>query len=548
MLLEVTAWPNDPEGPKAKIIEVLGPSGDPDTETAAILAEYGAPGPFPEAIRRAARRLERKLSPEERAGRLDLTGEICFTIDPPDARDFDDALGLTEDPDGSLTVDVHIADVGHYVKPGSELDLEARDRSTSIYLPERVIPMLPEEISNDACSLRPEEDRLAKTVRLRFAPDGERLDYSIHRTLIRSRRRFAYGEVRDLLAGRDGRGASPGDDLGAKLFRLHDLAMILRQKRLDRGSIELNLTEYRVVIDAEGRAETLEKVEHDSSHQLVEEYMLAANAALAEWAAANGLPALHRQHPPPKEERVKELADYLTACGYPFKPPFRRDRLMAVVEKAAGRPEEHAVNLMILKSFQQASYSPDPDIGHFALDFPRYMHFTSPIRRYPDLQLHQMLDLAFAAGREGAHKLPKKLRRLIRTGEDLEKLGGHCSSRERRAMRIEEEVKEFRRLELLSRADGREFPAVVTSVRKFGVFVEISGYFVEGLLSRTDLAGKGRSTREELPPPARGRSAGASRPRLAGDPGFHIGQAVKVRLIQADLATRRCQLEFLGDA
>ena len=548
VLLDILSWPSDPEGAKAMIIEVLGPSGDPDAETAAILAKNEAPGPFPAEILAATRKIKRGLPAADLASRLDLTGDVVCTIDPADARDFDDALSIRPDKDGGFVVDVHIADVAHYAPPGSALDREARERSTSIYLPERVIPMLPEELANDICSLRPNEVRPAKTARLHFDRDANRTGCSIHRSLIRSRRRFAYEEVRDLILHPGLADAFPDKDVLESLFLLHDLAARLREKRFANDAIELDLAEYRVVIDAEGRAERMAEVEHDFSHQLVEEFMLAANRAVAEWAAHNGLPALHRQHPEPKAERVEELAEYLTASGYPFKPPFSRKKLMAVIAKAKGKPEEHAINLMILKSFQQAVYGPDPDVGHFALNFPKYMHFTSPIRRYPDLYLHQALDFAFANGAEGANKLPKRLHRLVQPRDDLEDLGHHVSGRERRAMRIEGEVKDFRRLELLSRAADREYDAVVTGVRKFGIFVEVAGFFVESLIPRADLARRGFSAREELPPAAtgQGRKAKAKRPRLAGDPGFHIGQVVRVRIGRVDLAARRCELEFLG--
>ncbi|MCC8167094.1 MAG: RNB domain-containing ribonuclease [Planctomycetes bacterium] len=547
VLIEVLAWPLSQGGARAVIVEVLGPSGDPDTETAAILAENGAPGPFPEEVVHEARRLERDLTPAELAGRLDCTGDLTCTIDPVDARDFDDALGLRVDADGNYIVDVHIADVAHYVTPKSILDEEARDRSTSIYLPERVIPMLPEEISNDICSLRPLEVRPAKTVRLKYTPEGDRVGYTIHRSVIRSSHRFAYEEVRDLITHPALADAFPDQDLMAMVRKLYDLAMTLRKRRLSGGAVELNLPEFRVVIDAEGKAVDMVKVEHDFSHQLVEEFMLAANRAVAEWAASNGLPALHRQHPAPKEERVLELAEYLNASGYPFKPPLTRKKLNKVIEKAAGKPEEHAINLMILKSFQQAVYGPDADIGHFALNFTKYMHFTSPIRRYPDLYLHQMLDRAFAEGAEKANKLPKKLRKLVQADENLETLGHHTSGRERRAMRIEEEVKDFRRLELLSHAVGQEFEGVVTGIKRFGIFVEISGYYVESLIHKTVLAKKGFSTREELPPPAAGtKKKPAKRERLAGDPGFHIGQVIRVKVRKVDLAARQCDLDFLG--
>ncbi len=548
VLLEVVSWPSSPEGPRAMIIEVLGASGDPDTETAAILAENNAPGPFPPEVLNETRKLRRDISILDRETRLDLTDEIVCTIDPADARDFDDALSIKPDGEGGFFVDAHIADVAHYVPHGSLLDAEARERSTSIYLPERVIPMLPEELSNDMCSLRPNEERPAKTVRLHFDADANRDKCSIHRSLICSRKRFTYEEVRDLVLHPGLADAFPEKDVLDAVLNLHDLAMRLRKKRLANDAVELNLVEFRVVIDSEGHAERMEEVEHDFSHQLVEEFMLAANRAVAEWAAANGLPSLHRQHPAPKEERLEELAEFLTASGYAFKPPYSRKKLMSVVAKAKGRPEEHAINLMILKSFQQAVYGPDPDIGHFALNFPKYMHFTSPIRRYPDLYLHQMLDAAFAVGAEKANKLPKRLHKPVLPMDNLEQLGIHASERERRAMRIEEEVKDFRRLELLSRSPDRDFDAIVTGVKKFGIFVEIRDFLVESMIPRADLARLGYSTREELPPLAAGSGKKTKRKarHLAGDPGFHIGQTVRVRVRKIDLAARQCELEFLG--
>jgi ribonuclease R len=546
VLMEVVSWPASPEGPRARIVEILGPAGDPDTETASILAGYNAPGPFPPEVLQAARTLARSGKVDLTTGRLDLTGAVTLTIDPVDARDFDDALSISPGKNGVMIVDVHIADVSHYVQPGTPLDLEARERATSIYLPERVLPMLPEELSNDVCSLRPGEVRPVKTVRLHFDAKGNRTSYSIHRSLIRSRHRFTYEEVRDLLnqpsLGRD----FPDPEVWESLQALHELASRIREKRLAHDTVELNLAEYRVVIDAHGLAQGLEAVEHDFSHQLVEEFMLAANRAVAEWAAANGLPVLHRQHPSPKEDRLAELSEYLTASGYVFKPPFNRHKLVKVVAAARGTPEEHAINLMILKSFQQAVYGPDPDIGHFALVFSKYLHFTSPIRRYPDLHLHQMLDRAFTEA--GSERLPKRLSHLVQAGEDLAKLGQHTSARERRAMRIEEEVKEFRRLELLSRATNRDYQAVVTGVKKFGVFVEVAGFFVESLLPRVDLARHGFSTRLELPPLAvkDGKKPKKERRVFAGDPGFHIGQTVRVRVKKIDLSSRRLELDFLG--
>lgn len=541
ILLEVTRWPGEGGDPSGRIVEVLGPAGEPDTETAAILAHYMAPGPFPDEVKAEVRNLRRNLTEEEEASRLDLTDLLTFTIDPVDARDFDDALSYQERDDGVIVIGVHIADVSHFVKPGSDLDREAQDRSTSIYLPGRVIPMLPEELSNDLCSLRPEEDHLTKTVFLHFDKDGNRLKYEIHRSIIHSKKRFAYEEVYALLTQPEAAEAFEDKEILKAVQGLHRVAQQLRERRLSKGGLELNMPEFRVVIGDDGYAEDIVHVEHDSSHQLVEDFMLAANVALAEWCEFNGMPVLYRAHAAPSEENVEELAEFLTASGYPFKAPLERHRLSKVIEDVHGKPEEHAINLAILKSFMQAVYSHDPVTGHFALNFTDYMHFTSPIRRYPDLQLHQQLDSVFS---EGAHKLPRKLRKHPnRAGQALEKLGLHTSGMERKAMKIEEAVKDFRRLELLSRHEQREFKAVVTGVRKFGIFVEIENYFVEGMIPRRMLEAKGFSTREEIP-----RQMKKAKRRHANriKPGFHLGQQIMVRITEIDLPNRICEMEFLG--
>ncbi len=550
VLLEITRWPGETDEPEGRVLEDLGPAGEPDTETAAILASYDAPGPFPEPVKREVANLARAASPSTGDERLDLADAVTVTIDPEDARDFDDALSLEAKPDGRLVLGVHIADVSWFVKPDTRLDEEARDRATSIYLPERVIPMLPEELSNDLCSLRPDEAHLTKSVFLHYDGDGKRTNYTIHRSRIRSQRRFTYEEVAHLLAPEDEKRAPTPDEESLRgreapavleaLQGLHRLSRQLRKDRLGSGALELHLPEFRLILDEEGHAEGLEEVPHDYSHQLVEEFMLAANVALAEWCAANGVPALHRIHEPPDEEQFEELAEFLTACGYPFKRPYKRERLKAILEQARGRPEEHAINLAILRSFKQAVYGPQHDIGHFALDFAHYMHFTSPIRRYPDLHLHQMLDRSFS---DGAHKLPKRLRQPPRVSHNvLDQLGSHASQRERRAMKIEEGVKDFRRLEFLSRQEQREFKAVVTGIRKFGIFVEIEDYFVEGMIPRWMLARAGFAAREEAP----GTPGKPTRRQAKARPGFHLGQEVEVRITKIDLAARLCEMEFLG--
>ncbi len=536
VILDTTRFPGESEQPAGKIVEILGPAGEPDTETAAILASYKAPGPFPQEVKDEVRHLAASNPMKERKGRLDLTKLITVTIDPDTARDFDDALSIEVNERGNFVVGVHIADVSHFVSVGTELNEEARDRSTSIYLPGRVIPMLPEELSNDLCSLRPDEDRFSKTVFIEYSPEGKRLAYHIHRSTIHSRRRMTYNEVKVLLSDESKAEDFEDQELLLRLRHLNTLAQILRKQRMDNGSLELNMQEYYIIIDEEGNASGMALSEHDFSHELVEEFMLAANCCVAEWAHENGLPVLHRVHDAPDEESTMELADFLNASGYVFKPPFKRERLQQVIDKAHNKPEEHSINLAILKSFKQAVYAPNSDLGHFALNFPHYLHFTSPIRRYPDLQLHQMLDSVFS---ESGDKLPKKLKKASKPGgKKLENLGLHCSGLERRAMKIEEAVKDFRRLELLQKSDEREFMAVVTGIRKFGVFVEIENYFVEGMLPRWMIEKKGYSTREVTPNAKKSKHG-------KNAPGFHLGQEVRVRITQINLSARTCEMELV---
>ncbi|MHC4886503.1 MAG: ribonuclease R [Planctomycetota bacterium] len=551
VLIEVLEWPEPGKRGRGFIIERLGPAGDPDTETAAILATHDAPGPFSDEVMEEVHALSAGISPEERAQRLDLTELITFTIDPETARDFDDAISLERDQDGYV-LGVHIADVSHYIKPGSALDREALERSTSIYLPSRVIPMIPPELSNDLCSLRPQEERPALSVFLRIDKDGAIGSSWCHRSIIFSRRRMTYREVYDLLENDNLADGFEDKELLSRLRSLRTLAATLRKLRNKRGAIELIIPEYKVNVDDEGKAVGMEKVEHDFSHQMVEECMLAANVALATLAANHALPILYRTHDAPDEEDMKELSVFLTDCGYPFKLPFSRPKLNKVLLKVQGSLEEHAVNLAVLRAMQQAVYSPDLR-EHYALAYERYTHFTSPIRRYPDLHLHQILKALFP---EGEHKLPStfKVQALRERSGDLNRLGMHTSGRERRAMKIEEAVKDLRRLELLAQAKKKIHRAIITGIVKFGVFVELADYYVDGLLHRTELAKQGIRLVEVLPSesgeerPARkpGKQRNLYQKNRLNEVGVHLGQQILVAVRAVNLAERKCELEYIG--
>ena len=534
VILETTVFPDNVHDPKGRVIEILGPAGAPETEIAAILAGFDAPGEFPEEVKHEVYRLGDSNPFEDKSNRLDLTDIITITIDPESARDFDDALSITRNDDNTYRVGIHIADVSHFVPAGGIIDQEARDRSTSVYLPGRVIPMLPEELSNNLCSLRPDEERFTKSVFIDYTATGEITGYKIYRSVIKSSRRMTYPEVKHLLSDNEAAANFQDKDILHALEDLNALARTLRQNRLKNGSIELNMTEYIILFNNADEVTGMEPVENDFSHQLVEEFMLAANVCVARWCHENGLPVLHRIHEAPKEEALEELAEFLTSSGYPFKPPLRRERLQAIINTVHDKPEEHSINLSILKSFQQAVYSPDSTIGHFALNFPHYLHFTSPIRRYPDLYLHQSLDKMFA---DKSNKLPNRSSHHIDTNpKDLILLGNHTSGMERRAMKIEESVKDFRKLQLLQKSEETEFEAVVTGIRKFGIFVEIKDYFVESLIPRQMVEKLGYTTREVTP--------NSKKKHPKGRRGFHLGQQVHVRLKKIDLASRNCELQL----
>jgi ribonuclease R len=542
VLLEMIRWPERGAEGSGRILERLGPAGAPDTEVAAILANYEAPGPFPEEVLEEVRALTPGIPEAEREARLDLTGTVTFTIDPADARDYDDAISVERVQDG-YRLGVHIADVSHYVFPGTKLDDEAKERSTSIYLPERVIPMLPEELSNDACSLRPDEDRPALSVFMDVDADGKVTSSRIGRSVIRSHKRFSYEEAYTLLEDDAEAEAFEDKEVLSALRMLRTVAGRMRTRRFEEGSVELDLPEYRVLIDENDEAVGMQLVEHDFSHQMIEDCMLAANVEVARYAARHTLPILYRVHDQPTDEDIESMIEFLQAYGYGIRRPFSRKRLNQVLRQAAGRPEAHAVNLAVLKSMQQAVYSADLR-EHFALAFERYTHFTSPIRRYPDLHLHQVLKSLFPEGEPWLPGRPKLGNRARGSSPDLHLLGTHTSARERRAMKIENEVKDLRRIELLAKSEKTVHKAVVTGIHRFGVFVELEDYFVDSLLAADELRRHGLEPVEVMPEGTSKKKKGKRRQQPEG---FHLGQEVLVRVVQIDMPGRSVEVEYAGD-
>jgi ribonuclease R len=437
-------------------------------DTLSIMREFNLPDRFPIDAMDTAR-AQADLFDESIGDRLDLTNETIVTIDPKDARDFDDAISLERLEKGHWKLGVHIADVSHFVPPGSPLDVEARDRATSVYLPDRVIPMIPELISNGLASLQPDKIRYAKTAFIEFTADGAPVATELHSTAIKSKRRFTYQEVDEFLAAPNRWKAKLATGVFALLGRMHELAMILRRRRLDGGAIELTLPEIKIELDKKGRVSGAHVTENTESHQIIEEFMLAANQAVAEYLNERELNFLRRVHSPPDPRKLVALTDFVRELGFECESLESRFETKRIVEQAKGDPRERAIHYAVLRSMQKAVYSPQEE-GHFALNSNHYCHFTSPIRRYPDLVIHRMLD---------------SLLRGTRPADDFDRmalLGGHCSDREQRAEAAERELIKVKLLTFMADHMGERLEAVITGVEDFGLFVQGIELPAEGLI------------------------------------------------------------------
>lgn len=469
VVVEMVRFPSPLYDGEGVIVEVLGPRGKPGVDTLSILREYSLVEPFAEDALEDARRQAEKFEERVPESRTDYTKTTVVTIDPEDARDFDDAISLERLENGHWLLGVHIADVSHFVRPRSPLDREARGRATSVYLPDRVIPMLPEVISNGLASLQPGKVRLTKTALMEFDETGLRVAVTLQNSAIKSTKRLIYEEVDAFIADPE----SWRKKLGAKVFSLlenmRELAKTLRARRIKRGSLELNMPEVKIDLDKNGRVSGAHVVENTESHQIIEEFMLSANEAVAETFERKGWPFIRRVHQSPSPHKLKALTSFVRELGYRTESLESRFELQKLLNAAANRPDRHAVNFATLRSLQRAVYSPAEE-GHYALASDCYCHFTSPIRRYPDLTVHRLVD-ALLIG-------PKPKRDL----DELYVLAQHCSDREQRAEAAERELTKLKLLAYMSERIGEEMEAIVTGVESFGLFVQGTQLPAEGLL------------------------------------------------------------------
>ncbi len=477
VVIEMLRFPSqDDFRGEAVITEVLGPRGQPGVDTQSIIREFGLPDGFGEDVLQEAREAAAAFDEADLDGRDDYTADTVITIDPPDAHDFDDAISLTQDARSKhWQLTVHIADVSHFMPPGTLLDRDARMRGTSVYLPQRVLPMVPELISNGLASLQQDRVRYVKTVRIDYTPAGQRTRVEFGNGAIRVKKRFTYDEVTDLLerveAHGPARATGPGvdEDMVHMLLRMRELALLLRKRRKKRGSLELEMPEVSLEYDDEGKVSGGHFARHDVSHKVIEEFMLAANTAVAEKLGELGIPFLRRVHPAPEPSKLEAFREFARSLGYKLEKQVDRFTLQKVLEQAAERPDATAVHYALLRSLKQAVYSPQEE-GHYALAIENYCHFTSPIRRYPDLVVHRLLGQWLRAGRAGGDEA------------ELAALGDHCSKTERRAEMAERELIKVKLLDHLQDRLGLELEATITGVADYGFFAQGKQLPVEGLV------------------------------------------------------------------
>ncbi len=471
-IAEITDWPPEASSPFGRVMQILGAPGDHEVEMHSILAEYELPSDFPDEVKNSAEKIPDEIPEEELQKRRDIRETPTFTIDPYDAKDFDDAISYRRTEEGLHEVGVHIADVSHYVRPGSTVDQEAYKRATSVYLVDRVVPMLPEHLSNGVCSLRPEEDKLTFSAIFHLNDAGKIEKEWFGKTVSRSDRRFTYDEAQEIL---DGKVQGP---LKEELQRVNELAKTLRKERVEHGSLEIESEEVKFELDEEGRPVSIVPKVIREANQLIEDMMLLANRRVAAHIGAREKPKpfIYRVHDTPDEEKLKVLKEFVGKFGYKlhFKPGKSASyAINKLLHDIKGSSEESVISYMAIRSMAKAVYSTD-NIGHYGLAFEYYTHFTSPIRRYPDLEVHRDLHRFLQEG-----KTAEK--------DDLEEICLHASEREGKATEAERDSIKYKQVEYLKDKVGESFPGIVSGITDWGLFVELKESKCEGLIRLRDI-------------------------------------------------------------
>ena len=524
VVAEITRHPTERARPEGRVTHILGYPDDPEVEPQIIIHKYDLPYRFSSAASREALSLPRSPSSQDFEDRVDLRRIPTFTIDGERAKDFDDAVSVEEEGDGGVKLYVSISDVSHYVQEGSGLDEEAYLRGTSVYFPDRAIPMFPPELSNEICSLQPRVERLTVTVELKYNARGDQKGVRFYPSVIRSDERLTYTIVRKILLDRDDELRRKFDRLVPSLETMLRLCGKLRQKRVERGALDFDLPEPEVILNLQGETEEVIRAERNLAHQLIEEFMIAANEGVAAFIGESGVSSLYRIHEPPSQEAVEEFKRFVSHLGYrmekkgPDHGPIDLQRILASVK---GKSEERVVNNILLRSMKWAKYSA-ANVGHFGLASGAYTHFTSPIRRYPDLMVHRILKKIL-------------LKQEVRiTEEALAGKADHLSHRERVAMEAEREILDRYRIRFMKDKVGEVYEGIISGVTAFGFFVELKEIFVEGLVRMTTLHDDYYHYYEER------YCLMGERTRKV----FRIGDEVRVRLDRVDVERRHIDFEL----
>jgi len=494
--VEITRPPIAGRPPWGRVIEVLGRPEQPGIDVEIIIRKHHIPHVFPEAALAEAEAIHQAITEEQLAGREDLRERLTITIDGETARDFDDAVSLEELPGGRLLLGVHIADVSYYVREGTALDEEALQRGTSVYFPERAIPMLPERLSNDICSLKPQVDRLTMSALIELNRNGRVVDYRLTPSVIHSRERMTYTAVNEIITNPEGQTASNYAHIKGMLLQMHELTLLLIKRREERGAIDFDLPEAELWFNDEGQIGGIARSERNIAHRLIEEFMLLANETVARHLESLTVPLLYRIHEEPNPEKIEEFAEIAASFGHKFSMhgPIPQRGFQQLTREIQGKPEERMLSYLMLRSMQRARYTPR-NAGHFGLAMKTYTHFTSPIRRYPDLIVHRILREVVERGRDegdidlGAKHTLKRVSwpvldedRETELRAALEMIGDQSSERERGAADAERELMDWRKAAFMADRVGDEFDGVITGVKEYGFYVELDEFFIEGLV------------------------------------------------------------------
>jgi ribonuclease R len=546
VIVEITTYPTEYERGQGVIGEVLGQTGEKDVDLRMVLVQFNLPDDFPEPVKDQAREAVTKFDVEvERARRLDLTHEIILTIDPDDAKDYDDAISLVRTDDGNWDLGVHIADVSFFVEDGTPLDVEAQHRGNSTYFPGHVVPMLPEVLSNGVCSLQEAVPRLVKTAFITIdGRTGKPLRTRFANAIIHSRKRLRYVEAQALIDGADviphpdgPRKRSDYDDDVLKLLAdMNHVARGIQKRRQEAGQLVLDLPKVELKLDDQGRVIDAKPEDDAFTHTLIEMFMVEANEAVARLFDRIGVPFLRRIHPEPDPDASARLSRFVSVAGHRIPEDANKKDLQQLLARVKGRPESFAVNLSVLRSLARAEYSPE-QLGHYALSSECYGHFTSPIRRYADLTIHRLLDAIFNAmqtphasqndiGRVLGDKAASKLD--VPSYDDLVTMGQHLSFTERRSDDAERELRQVKLLELLSDQVGSTFLGVVSGVTKFGLFIQLDKWLVEGLVRYSELLNDYWQL-DEKSGTVRGQRTGQT---------IHVGDVCEAKIVRVDVARR----------